>query len=1133
MKISLIKTIFRRYKKIMFTLLMIAALASSLMNSLFNGWQSLNDSFNEYISEYGIADAVITTEVTDLGTAELIRGVPGVSEVMARMTGAAQILTPAGEAYTAQIISMDRDDMLRMYYWQYPEEAEGDYIFAAEWFAENIGVSAGDVIRVRVGEDEFRPFTVAAIVSVPETMERTKLNLGGNIYPDYGMLYAPISLLKTETDRESDRMKSEWKEREQEYLEAKEEVEANMAEGLSELDEARKELEKQEKEFEDRRGELKEQTRELTSVRIQLMLGRKELEDAEETAADKKEQLTRMLERSGEQLLELEDRQVELREFRNDLNSLLVQLEDAKGRLSVMRDQISGRQGELDSMLWVLREGQELWNQARDYDPGIELPEAAVEQGQKITAEVEAKLAENGITPDSLDEWIGQAEDGRSQIGNGVNQIQSGISQINREYLPEIQTYLEETEQGLELVAVIHDTLQKGIAEAEQGLKAIADFEEKAPESKEEINLRLQEVEDGLEAIYSGIEEWEKALEEGRNQLEEKSAEAEEASGEAAAELAEAEQSLSDAWDQIVGWKGYTRLRNEFLIWFDPDVREMRDRRSVLKAAEAAAETAEDVSVKDSELYEDSKVAIGINNTLEPLWKMSVLIPVLFAGIMMMVLFLFLSILIRQNRHNIGILRAMGFSRGEIWGSYNIVFLILLTISAVLGGGLSIPMTERLNEIIQSVYYLPEMKRVFNWYLFAFTVLAMDLVGFFAVAVSSRSLNRIQPAEAISRLAAAAPKMGFAARKLLRRVEPLSKYSLLSLRRNPFRFFSSVFCTGGAVCMIFATLSIIVARNECSNDIFERQLRYDAQIVFSQEPEETLEEEICGMPFVTEAERFWSGNAMISSEGKTYNGTMMFLDPGTDKISLNDSRGMPMDYPKEGINLSSDAAKALGVTEGDTVTVGETEIKVTGISRQLGMDTQYLPAGERERFRSMDLTGWLIRTEENSSSSELMSRLLREEGYVTTLWKSLMRKGFDDLNSLFIVYAWVMVAVCCVVGMFIVVNTGQNNLNEQRLSLSVLRTIGFQHRDIARRWFLQSVLFLTVSLIIGMPVGRILADFALGLLDIHNRHMEYVPSSFQYIWTVCATFAFMLAGHLITVHSMRKWNLVEETKGRE
>lgn len=1115
MKLSLIKMVFRRYRKIMVSLVMIAALAVALMNGMFNAWASLDVSLKTYLTEYGIADASISAEVTDTAAAEKIRQVDGVADVIARLTGSSQIITPSGNMLTAQIISMDKQDFLQLYHWEDSQEPAGDYILADYWFAANNGISVGDELQIRTDEDEYRPFTVAAVVSAPETMERTKLNLGGKYYPDFGFLYAPISLLETETEKEKRRMTEEWQEKKDEYLQAEKEFQESWDEGQAELTKAREELEKQEKEFEEKRTELKDQLRELTEGRARLILGRKELADAEGTAEERKKELKEQLDRAAEQLLETEDKQAELTEVRNELSSLLVQLEDAKGRLVVARDLITKKQGEIVSKLQLLKSARTLWQQARSADTGIDIGAA------------EAALAAQGVSPASLDSWISQAESGISKMITGRNRIQNGIVEINNGHLPEVQSYLEETEQGLEAVAEIHAALQDGIAEMEAGLKSIADFEREAPDNREEINQKLQEVEEGLQAIYDGLSEGETALEEGRNELEEKSTEAEEARSEAADELAEGAKSLQEALDELTAWKGYTPLRNEFLIWFDKDV---TDRRAVLKAAEAAL----DVPVRNSELYEDSQVAWSIDDNLAPMWSMSVLVPLVFVGIMMVVLFLFLSIMIRQSRQSIGVLRALGFSKTQVRHVFSLACVILMMLASLLGGGLSLVITRFFNDYYKKFFLLPSYTHIFNGFVFALSTAAFILLGLIAAALSSRSLSRIQPAEAVTRTVSMPPKVGRLSRLLLRRVEPLSKFSLLSLRRNPFRFISSVICISGAVSIIFAALSFIVSKNEILTDVFSRKLLYDAQVFFSPEDlEEETEAKIRQIESVETAERFWAREEDIAYRDRSIRGRLLFLEPDTVMVSLTDLQDRPMEYPREGIVLSGSIAKTLGVKEGDMVTVGGTETPVTGISHQMSMDFQYLPAAEKDLYRKAEQTGWLLRLKEGSDGSDIASRLYREEGYLTTLLKSVMQKGYDDLFSTYDLYVWMLVTLCGIIGIFIIVNTGWNNLQEQKLSLSVLRAIGFQQRQISARWFLQSLLYLVCSLLIGFLIGQVVAVKSLDLMSNSVRHLEYVPALFQYAWTGISTFVFILAGHLITMRSMKKWDLVENTKGRE
>ena len=1125
MKLSLIKMVFRKYRKIMISMGLIAAFAIGMVNGMYNAWKSLDVSLSSFIREYGIADAVVSTDITDTDAAEKIRQVEGVDRIAARLTGSSQIITSSGEILTAQIISMDNEDILRMYRWESNEPQSENYVLADYWFADSNGISAGDVIRIRTGEDEYREFTVAALVSTPETLEKSKLNTGAKVYPDYGFLYAPISLLETETEKETARMTAEWKEKEGEYLQAESDLQETWEEGQTELTKAREELEKRETEFEEKRTELQTQISQLTKGRVQLMLGRKELEDAETTAEERKTELNQLLERTGEQLLEMEDRQAELTEIRNDLTSLLVRLEDARGRLGVSRNQIASRTGELQNTLKYMQSARTIWQQLRS-GTEVQLPEIISAQTKETGAEMEAKLAAQGITPENLDSWITQAENGIGQLQNGQARIQKGIGQIDREYMPEVLTYLEETEQGLETSARVRDALRKAITQAEEGLKAIADFEKEAPDNKEAIEQMLKEVEDGITAIYSGLAEGKTALTEGRTELEGKSTEAEQAHTQAQEELAEGAKSLQEAWDELTAWKGYTPLRNEFLIWFGPDV---EDRGAVLRAIEGIP----DLSVQSSVLYDDSNVADIINDNLVPLKAMTTLAPLFFVGVMMAVLFLLLAIMIRQSRQSIGILRALGFRNTEVRHAFSMAIAILMLVAAVLGAGISFPITRIFEKTFRRLYNLPVYTNIFDGWIFTISTAAFVLLGLVAVAMTSGAIGRIHPAEAASRPVPASPKVGRLSRILMKRMKPITKYCLLSLRRNPIRYIASVICIAGAVSVVFGAFCFLLSKNAVLDEVFGQQIRYDAQIIFSDEPEEETAEAVNTLESITAAERYWAREEDIRFGEKSIRGSLMFLETGTRMISLNDREGKQMDYPEEGIVLSGSVADFLGVKPGDVVTVGKTEVSVAGISRQMAMECQFLPAAEVSRFRKPDYTGWLVQLRDPTDAREITDRLNREPGYATTLRRSVMLAGFEDLFVQFDLYTRVLAVLFSVVGVLIVISTVQNNLQEQKLSLSVLRAIGFQHRQISVHWFVQSLLFMLPSLLIGFIGGKWLAIHGLELMNNSFRHLEYIPSSYQYIVTTVCTVAFVVIGHMISVRTMKKWDLVENTRGRE
>lgn len=134
-------------------------------------------------------------------------------------------------------------------------------------------------------------------------------------------------------------------------------------------------------------------------------------------------------------------------------------------------------------------------------------------------------------------------------------------------------------------------------------------------------------------------------------------------------------------------------------------------------------------------------------------------------------------------------------------------------------------------------------------------------------------------------------------------------------------------------------------------------------------------------------------------------------------------RGKPIAYPTEGIILSAATAKNLGVKTGDTVTIAGTKTTVTGISRQPGADFQYLPAAEREHYRMEKQTGWMALLKEGSGKQEITKEMIGQDGYIITLWRSVMEKSYRDIFIEFDLYAYILIIICAIVGIFIVVNT--------------------------------------------------------------------------------------------------------------
>ena len=672
------------------------------------------------------------------------------------------------------------------------------------------------------------------------------------------------------------------------------------------------------------------------------------------------------------------------------------------------------------------------------------------------------------------------------------------------------------------MIAGSRTALAGGIVRMEDGLQAILDFETEVPENRELLENKLKEVEDALRAIYDGIAEGEGALAGGREQLDEETEKAARARQDAEDELSEGEESLNAALDELNAWEGYSPLRNEFLLMFESGV---TDRQAVLDAAVNAL----DGIATGSVLYEDSTLHQRISDNLDPWVTMASFLPLIFTGLVLLVLFLFLSMMIRQSRRECGILRALGFEAMEIRKLFCAVCFLMMIPALLLGAGLSLPLLGIFNRYYQILFTFPDPAQVFDWKMFGLFSAVMIAVTQLAALATTSSINSVHPAEIMRRQPFPVRPHSRRSDRLVRFLGPMAKMSLKSLGRNKLRFCSSAACIAAAAAIIFACMAFLVSTEHIETELFDLRIRYDGQVLFSSEPDEVLAEEIRALPYVRRLEPVRAYSPRIAFGDREVHVSVMAVSPGAEMLAVPDIRGNLMAVPESGIILEESAAEQLGVQPGDTVLAEGAPLVVAALSRQAGNLCSYVSDTQAEVLGDPEQYTWLVSLE-NGMEQQLADRLEQEDGFVMTIWTGVLRSSVHEFLQLFAIYAWIGVGFSVLVGLLILVTTNQTNLLEQKRELSILRAMGFQRREISRHWFSHSLLYLLCALGFGIPLGLWIAKTAFRLLTNNSRHFIYIPDSFQYLWTFGILFLFLTAAHVWSMRSMKKWDLAESTR---
>ena len=368
--------------------------------------------------------------------------------------------------------------------------------------------------------------------------------------------------------------------------------------------------------------------------------------------------------------------------------------------------------------------------------------------------------------------------------------------------------------------------------------------------------------------------------------------------------------------------------------------------------------------------------------------------------------------------------------------------------------------------------------------------------------------------------------------KLTAKSSPMTKFSVATMLRNKMRFVFSVICISASVMMIFSALAFITSKNYLLHQLYDERINYDCQIFFKADPDDDFMKSMSDLPFVKDVQKMPYYQADFTFNGKTKSAVVNGLDVNTELVGVYDRNNRKISVTEQGIILEKHLAEELGADIGDTVDIDGVPVKIEEISNQSISRFQYMSYQAAEKLGDVTLGSVICNISENDEQ-KLLGFLTEDDNYLYTVFTRLSYQGNEKIFKTYDLAAWIIIGFAIVIGLVIVINTAQTNLLEKKRELCVLRTLGFQHSEVSRKWFVQSFLQFVCSCIIGLPSGIYIAKTALQKLSTEGREYVFANSFNEYIFTILLVLAYMVISHFIAMHSMKKWDMVESVKDKE
>ena len=564
---------------------------------------------------------------------------------------------------------------------------------------------------------------------------------------------------------------------------------------------------------------------------------------------------------------------------------------------------------------------------------------------------------------------------------------------------------------------------------------------------------------------------------------------------------------------------------NQFVIRTE----DWADEEAVLTAARNRLK-ANHVDINSSFSYEDSPVKGCIDANLNTLHTLSILVPGLFFATMAAVMWLFLSQIIGQCRKEIGILRALGFKKKQIRFLFCLLTLLITMVACLLGIGIGYLLLHFTAKTFGNFFPLPQVYYIFSRRHMIIAIIATLLIGQFAAMLSTMQLSAIMPSEAMSREAPSrtqrTPRF---VERLLKNSSTATKYGVASIFRSGKRFAFSIVCAAISMALILVSAAFHVSKNYLIHQLYDLRIHYDAQIFVKEEPSAEMLTNIAAQNGVSDVEVLSLMSTSISAKGNTADAFFSAPAKGTALLTVYDGNEQPLEIPDRDIILERHLAEELGVGIGDSVSVKGNSLKVAAISDQCANQLQYISQDTMDRLGADQYTIVCHANDEEG----LLRYLSDMDGYLYTNFTDVMQRANADTFALYSLGVYILIAFSVCLGLLIIYNTTQTNLFEQKRELSVLRSLGFQIREISGIWFIQTAVQFLFACAIGLPLGVVMAKYGLAQMAMEGREYPFVNDLMQFLITVCLVLAYILISHYAAMRNIRKWDIVENIKEKE
>ena len=785
----------------------------------------------------------------------------------------------------------------------------------------------------------------------------------------------------------------------------------------------------------------------------------------------------------------------------------------------------------------------------KDAEKEISDAEKKIKKGEKLISD-NRKKAKKGKS---------EAKSAISDLEDKLKEVDSGIETLNSER--------EKAEAGLAQANAGKAQAEKGKSDLETAISGLQQAAQADPEHADQYNAQIAELSAqlaGVEQQIAGIDAQIDEINAGLATIDEK--------------MGEAEAGKKQIEDGIAKAKKGIAKADSGLAKLDKSEKELESNKSKLKNEKKKADSefkkakkklddAKDKLDEAQEKIDDMEIGnsyalsrkenmgyTSFDSNSSIVSNIAKIFPLFFLLIASLVCMTTMTRMVDEQRTQIGVLKALGYSNSQIVGKYMFYSGSAAFLGAIVGFFVGCKVFPA---VIWKAYtmmydFSDTVDYIINYKL-GLAVLAVALLcSMGATWVSISADFRVPPAELIR------PKTPPAGRRiLLERIKPLwnrisflYKVSIRNIFRDKKRFLMMVIGVSGCTALLIAGIGIRATISKVADYQFDEISLYDITVMFSKNMTDDRQADF--MEELRDVTDIADENVRFLHRGEV---TMVMGDKTTDLTCVaTEAEGFDafmdlhtgdqhLDYPGQGeIVIVKKTSHDYGLGVGDEVKLREgyreMNVKIVGVADNYVYDSIYMtPETYREGFgKEPDLKAAYINFEDGTEEEVIRNASAGAAGYEYTAAtqtnldvRENVSRMMKSLNSI----VYVVILSAALLAFIVLYNLTNINITERIREIATIKVLGFYQIEVSQYVFRENLFLTAVAAIAGIPMGDWLLKFVIDNIVVSMVYFEPRHGPYDIPIAVALTFLFAFLVNIAMQKRLRDVSMTESLKSVE